>query len=101
MLDAANLIEIHDVLTDWFSHDADPISPPGVKSNDLLESAAARPSQTVDGKDAYPTIFDKSAALFHSLINNHAFHNGNKRTALVAAQVALAQHNFWLEGATD
>lgn len=37
----------------------------------------------------------------HSLINNHAFHNGNKRVALVAAQVYLAKENYWLEKSSD
>lgn len=61
----------------------------------------ARPFQSIDGRDAYPNVFDKSAALFHSLINNHAFHNGNKRVALVAAQVFLAQEGYWLDHPTD
>jgi len=96
-----NILEMHDVLEDWFSETDDPISPPGVKDIKLLESAAARPFQTVDQKDAYETIFDKSAALFHSLINNHCFHNGNKRIALVSAQVLLAEEGYWLEHPSD
>lgn len=101
MLSANEIIELHEVLEDWFADSEDPISPPGVKNQTLLESAAARPTQTINQKDAYPTIFNKAGALFHSLVNNHAFHNGNKRVALVAAQVTLAHDGLWLEHPSD
>jgi len=101
MISASDIAEMHDTLSDWFATGDDPVSPPGVKSQELLESAAGRPDQTIGGKDAYPTVFDKAAAVMHSLINNHAFHNGNKRVALVAAQVSLAKENRWLEKVTD
>lgn len=51
----------------------------------LLASAVGRPEQTVGGEDAYPDLFMKTAALFHSLCTNHGFVDGNKRTATVAA----------------
>lgn len=41
------------------------------------------------GQDFYPTVIDKAAALFHSLIANHPYQNGNKRTAVVAADAFL------------
>lgn len=100
-LSAADIVEIHDTLVDWFASSEDPISPPGLRDQGLLESAVGRAFQSVDGRDAYSTIFDKAAALFHSLINNHAFHNGNKRVALVSAQVFLDQDGRWLEYCSD
>lgn len=36
------------------------------------------------GQDAYRDIHYKAAALMHSLIRNHPFIDGNKRTAVVA-----------------
>jgi death-on-curing protein len=56
-----------------------------VRDPGLLESAAARPQTTVFGKDAYPTIHEKAAALVHSLAPNYALVDGNKRLALAAA----------------
>jgi death-on-curing protein len=50
----------------------------------LLEAAAARPSATAFGKDAYPDLQGKAAALLHSLARNHALLDGNKRLALGA-----------------
>jgi death on curing protein len=48
----------------------------------LLDAAAARPRATVFGRDAYPTLEDKAAALTHSIARNHALVDGNKRLAL-------------------
>jgi hypothetical protein len=42
------------------------------------------------GRDLkYPTLELGAAALLHSLVHNHPFHNGNKRTALVSCLVFL------------
>ncbi len=68
----------------------------GVKSHSLLESALSRPMQSVFGEDAYATIYDKSSALFHSLVKNHPFHNGNKRTALAVLTMFLDINNIEL-----
>lgn len=56
----------------------------GVKSLALLESAVNRPKHSAFGKDAYETIFEKAAALFESLAQNHPFHNANKRVAYLS-----------------
>lgn len=61
----------------------------GVKEPGLLESAVHRPQTSVFGKDAYPTIFEKAAALFESLGQNPPFHNANKRTAFTALVIFL------------
>jgi death on curing protein len=53
----------------------------------LLESAVARPQASAFGSDAYPDIVSKAAALLHSLVMNHAFLDGNKRTAVLALLV--------------
>lgn len=61
----------------------------GVKEPGLLESAVHRPQSSAFGEYAYPTIFEKAAALFESLGQNHPFHNANKRTAFTALVVFL------------
>lgn len=60
-----------------------------VRDAGLLESASARPRTTVFGEDAYPTLELKAAALLHSVCNNHALVDGNKRLAWLAATVFL------------
>ncbi|MBI2028992.1 type II toxin-antitoxin system death-on-curing family toxin [Candidatus Gottesmanbacteria bacterium] len=61
----------------------------GLKSLELLESTVYRPQSTFGGKELYPTLFDKAAALVHSLLLNHPFVEGNKRTAIVAMVIFL------------
>jgi len=100
-LSADEIIEIHETLVDWFASSEDPISPAGVRDRALLESAVARPFQSAGGVEGYKSIFQKAAALFHSLVNNHAFYNGNKRVALVSAQVLLDQESYWLDYSSD
>jgi len=46
--------------------------------------SSCAPFQSAFGNDIFPAILDKAAALFHSLIANHAFVDGNKRTAVTA-----------------
>lgn len=60
----------------------------------LLESAAARPMASAFGEDAYPTLLEKAAALLHSLVLNHPFVDGNKRTATIALITFLAENNL-------
>jgi death on curing protein len=55
-----------------------------VRDYGLLEAAAARPRATVFGKDAYPDLETKAAALVHSVARNHALIDGNKRLALAS-----------------
>jgi death on curing protein len=60
-----------------------------VKDVGLLDSAVARPRSCAFGEDAYPTVNLKAAALLHSLTNNHALVDGNKRLAWLATVVFL------------
>lgn len=66
----------------------------GVRDFRLLESAVFRGQASFGGKDLYPTIFDKAAAMLHSILFNHPFVDGNKRTAIGSAAAFLAK-NAW------
>lgn len=63
----------------------------------LLESAVMRPQQSVLGQDAYPDLHTKAAALMHSLIRNHPFTDGNKRTGVIATGVFLMLNGWMLK----
>ena len=56
----------------------------GLRDIGLLESAVYRPQASFGNKDLYPTLTLKAAALVHSLLLNHVFTDGNKRTATVS-----------------
>ena len=60
-----------------------------------MESAIARPFQTFAGGDLYSSIIEKAAAFIDSLVINHPFVDGNKRTGAVA-MVAFIQEEGYL-----
>jgi death on curing protein len=68
----------------------------GVRDLAMLLSALGRPQATFDGNDLYIDIFSKGAALLDSLIRNHPFVDGNKRTAISAAALFLRLNGYSL-----
>ena len=69
----------------------------GISRLELLESAVMRPRASFGGRDLYPGIFDKAAAMMHSLIMNHAFIDGNKRTGTASTIILLELNGYKLE----
>ena len=68
----------------------------GVRDLNLLLSALGRPRASFDNEDLYPDIFSKAAALVDSLIRNHPFIDGNKRTGITAAGLFLHRNGYRL-----
>ena len=83
-LSADDVLVIHIELVAEFSGGTDPIAPPGVRDENLLGSAVLRPFTSLGDTRKYPSVEMAGAALLHSIIHDHPFHNGNKRTALVS-----------------
>ena len=73
----------------------------GIRDQGLMESAIARPYQTFGSEDLYPTVFEKAAALAESIIINHPFIDGNKRTGLLAMLIILEIGNFKITASND
>ncbi len=61
----------------------------GVRDLSLLQAAVARPQATFDGDELDPDIFSKAVVLLESLVNNHPFVDGNKRTGITAVGLLL------------
>ncbi|PLR95766.1 type II toxin-antitoxin system death-on-curing family toxin [Bacillus sp. T33-2] len=68
----------------------------GVKEEGLLSSAVNWPKQSAFGEEAYPSIEEKAAALFESLLKNHCFYNANIRTAFASLYMFLRQNGYRL-----
>ncbi len=66
----------------------------GIRDLSLLESAVYRPQASFMGDDLYLSIFDKAASLIHSLVLNHPFIDGNKRTGTVTG-AGFLHFNGW------
>lgn len=73
----------------------------GIRDLGGLESALAQPRMTFGGAELHPTIAEKAAALGYSLINNHPFVDGNKRTGHAAMEVFLMLNGFEIESSVD
>lgn len=68
----------------------------GIRDIGLVESAVYRPQASFGGKDLYKNVFDKAAALLQSLLKNHPFIDGNKRTALTSSGLFLRLNGYKL-----
>jgi death-on-curing protein len=73
------------------------IGSPVVRDIGLLDSAAHRPQASAFGKDAYPTVHEKAAALLEAVVRNHALVDGNKRLAWAAVVVFYDLNGFGLD----
>ena len=72
-----------------------------VRDLGLLDSACHRPRSGIFGREAYPTLAGKAAALLHALAGNHALIDGNKRLALLATAVFLRINGYRLDLTDD
>lgn len=72
-----------------------------VRDIGLLGAAAHRASATLWGRDAYPTLNQKAAALLESVVRNHALVDGNERLGWLATIVFMDLNGQWLEAPDD
>jgi prophage maintenance system killer protein len=92
-----DVVKIHSDLTALFAAEQDPISPPGVRSMALLESACGRALTSLGGVEKYPALVMKLASLTQAITKNHPFHNGNKRAALATLLTSLHRNKLCLK----
>lgn len=96
-LSREDVVAIHEALVADFADTTDPIAPPGIKSIDLLESAVSRQHTALGGRLKYTDPVSNAATLLYGICCDHAFHNGNKRTAVVAMLVHLDENHLVLD----
>lgn len=63
-------------------------------------SALASPFATNEGKELYPSVPAKAAAMFRGLVKNHGLQDGNKRVA-VTTMSAFLLANGWIPAYTN
>jgi death on curing protein len=88
-----DVLEAHEHILQQFGGE------PGFLNLGALESARAQPRMTFGGQDLYPTLAEKAAALGFSLIQNHPFVDGNKRTAHAAMETFLVLNDYQIDAA--
>jgi death on curing protein len=87
--------QIHTILIDRFG------GARGIRDQRGLLSALARPFQTFEGKELYETVIEKAAALIESILQNHPFVDGNKRTGYVLMRLMLLENGYDIEASED
>jgi death on curing protein len=83
-----DILVIHALLTD------DTGGSYGIRDVGLIKSAVARPQMIIDGKEAFPGVFEKGATYFDSIARHHTFIDGNKRTAITVTSRFLFLNGF-------
>lgn len=68
----------------------------GVRDTNMLLSALGRLQASFDDRDLYPDLYHKAAALMDSLIRNHPFVDGNKRTGIASTAFLLRINRYRL-----
>lgn len=101
MISDEDVLSIHEALVADFAQTGDPIAPPGVRSMALLESAVSRQTTSLGGKLKHPDALHNAATLLYGICLDHPFHNGNKRTAVVAMLVHLDENKLALQDTTQ
>jgi death-on-curing protein len=89
------VLELHRLLIRRFGGSA------GLRDKGALQAAVVRPQATFGGEDLYPDIEAKAAAIFHSLVANHPFVDGNKRTGAAVAELLLNLNGMELTAEDD
>jgi death-on-curing protein len=95
---AEDVENFHNQLTLDMAASDDPVSPPGARNRNLLYSAVDS-WQLLPRK--YPTLVLVIATVVYSIISNHPFYNGNKRTAMIYLLVMLEQNGQLLTCSDD
>ena len=95
MIPIKEVEHLHKILIDNFggSH--------GIRDKEALASALARPFQTFDNKDLYVSIIQKAASLIESILVNHPFIDGNKRTGYTLLRLFLLQNGYDIKATQD
>jgi death-on-curing protein len=86
----AETLELHKTLIDRFG------GKDGVRDMGLLESALMRPQTGY-----YKSLSLEAAALLQSLVQNHAFIDGNKRVAFATTAIFLRMNGYRLKVDAD
>ena len=73
----------------------------GIRDLGLLESAIAQPLMTFGGEDLYSSVIEKAVAIGFSIMMNHPFVDGNKRTGHAAMEVFLILNGMEISASVD
>ncbi len=86
MISLKEVLQIHQVAIDEFGGST------GVRDEGALQAAIARPFNGFGETEFYPNPSEKAAAILESIIKNHPFVDGNKRTGYILMRLLLMNY---------
>jgi death-on-curing protein len=86
VINLQEVLEIHQILIEQFGGSQ------GVRDRGLLQSAIERPFSGFGETEFYKTPEERAAAVLESIVKNHPFVDGNKRTGYVLMRLILMQY---------
>lgn len=95
MIDIQEVLQIHEVLLERFGGSK------GVRDMELLSSAIERPFSGFGETAFYPSPIEKAGAVVESIVKNHPFVDGNKRTGYVMMRLLLMQFGKDIKATQD
>lgn len=95
MIDYQEVLEIHNVLIENFGGST------GVRDGGILKSAIERPFSGFGETEFYPTPEEKASAVLESIVKNHPFIDGNKRTGYTLMRLLLLQYQKDINASQD
>lgn len=90
ILTLEQLLEIHALIIEFTKGNF------GLRDLGRLESVIATQTQNIFDEELYPSIINKAAAMIRSIIADHPFVDGNKRTAMLAGLTLLEMNKIKL-----
>lgn len=93
-LNFEDVLDAHYLICDHFLKKGEGIGGFGPKDFGLLSSAVARQVSSAGGQFVYSDFWDIAASLIFGLVNDHPFHDANKRTAFLCSVFFMLEHGF-------
>lgn len=99
LINISDTLKAHYILADYFTDESSGRKSEkmlvGVRSYNLLAFALGRQNVEFAGKRKYKDKLDICSTLFYGLVKDHAFHDGNKRTALLILLYQLQRYGYF------
>jgi death-on-curing family protein len=93
-LNCEDVLDAHYLICDHFLKLGEGIAGFGPKDFGLLSSAVSRQLSSAFGSFIYEDFWDIASSLIFGLINDHPFHDGNKRTAFLSSVFFMLEHGY-------
>lgn len=93
-LNCEDVLDAHYLICDHFLKMGEGIAGFGPKDFGLLSSAVSRQLASADGSFVYNDFWDIASSLIFDLINDHPFHDGNKRTAFLISVFFMMENGY-------